>query len=468
MKHTPARAVFCLLLVFIVLSSASAQKINLRDPIRLADDQALAAIYYFPHWWDPWKTDDDIVTADLRKMNDLGFNTICLDHEVSQAVDREWYWLDREYRLAGKENMAILPWLQLQAVDRVALMQFSHLQLKPAVNQNGQVEEDYCIYRDGDFKKALAHYVSVYLDRYINDPALLRIKDRGKLRPMVGLMVEVGWRNADGYPLSFDEETNDYFRRWMKSTSFNLAQLNEKWGTDFKSFDEIDPCDKAVFDYSSAEKSNMSPAVQEHMQFRARLINDALRDVAKEVRKRHKDVLFVAEVAYPFSSEDPAAAAYRWNSASDMRTVQFADIVLVRGQGTTCAGQMEKDHDTLILNGKRVILAQRIGSDVPHAAAVALALDCARTANGFAYYNWNETADDHSAIYNKEDRQALVKLMTSTYEMLYDVNKRHDVAAQPAVSLAPVELPPAQTNLEDVVAQPESEEASVPEQPATE
>jgi len=427
------RTAFCLLVISIA-ANAFASRINLKDPIKLADDQTLRAVYFFPHWWDPWKSEDAAVTADLQKMKALGLNAICVDHEVSQAIDRDWYWLDREYKLAAAEKMSILPWLQLQCVDRNALMQFSRLDLKPAVNQDKQIEADFANFRDGEFKRALTHYVNVYLDRYENDPALLRIKERNKLRPVVGLVVEAGWRNGSGLPLSFDDDTNAYFRKWMKSSYHNLAQLNSKWGTTYKSFDEIDPCDKTIFNYAFEDKGNMPMAVREHTHFRARIISDMLSSVAHDVQKKHKDVLFVAEVAYPFSSDDPNASVYHWNSADEYKSVDFADIIFIRTLGNTSTGQLAKEQELMMLNGKRLILAYRLFDDSAPSTPVALALDCAMSANGLAYYNWNETKDTSSSIYDKPEKQSLVQLLTTTYAMLYDVDKRHGM-------VTPVSLP---------------------------
>lgn len=454
-RITISRIITCILLMGVAAGVVHAGKIQLRDPLKLPNDEVLKAIYLYPHWWDPWKSDDASLSADLAKIKSLGFNTVCLDHEVSQAIDRDWYWLDREYKLVAKENMYILPWLQLQAVDRISLMKFSHLQLKQAVNQDKQEEEDCANYRDSEFRHALAHYISVYLDRYENDPALLRVKDnRGKLRPVIGLMVEVGWRNPEGLPLSFDEDTNAYFRKWIKAYYHNLDHLNSKWGTSFKSFDEIDPCDKAVFNYDQPDKDNMPPAVKEHVLFRARLIADALQDVASQVRKRHKDVLFVAEIAYPFSADHPDAKVYRWNNANEYKAVEFADIIFIRTVGNTSVGQVAKEQELMMMNGKKLILAYRLFADATPKRAVGFALDCASSANGLAYYNWNEKADDSSAIFDKPDRQALAGLMTSAYDMLYDIDKRHDLATvspaaatsmSPADSAAP--LPSAEISL---------------------
>lgn len=437
MNRSGLRVAAYLLLACMLTSLESAAKLGMREPVKLANGELLKAIYFFPHWWDPWKSDDAALTADLVKMKDLGLNTVCVDHEVSQAIDREWYWLDREYKLVGREGMFILPWLQLHSLDRTSLMKFSHLELKQAVNQEKQPQEDCVVYRDGAFKKALTHYISVYLDRYRDDPALLRIKDRGKLRPVVGLMLEAGWRNADGLPLSFDEETNAYFRKWMRATYHDMRDLNSKWGTKYKSFDEIDPCDRAVFNYDHKDKKNMPPPVREHVRFRARLINDALKDVAEQVRKRHRDVLFVVEVAYPFGSEDPKASAYRWNNANEYKAIESADILLVRTLGDACSKGAKKDFELMMLGGKRVILAYRLFDGSSTENAVSLALDCASSANGLAYYNWNETKDPASAAYNKPERQTLLRLMTITYDRL------HGADAKPSMTTAPAQVAPA-------------------------
>ena len=453
------RAILCLLLISIAAGGFAA-RINLKDPIKLADDQTLRAVYYFPHWWDPWKSDDAAVTADLKKMKEIGLNTICVDHEVSQAIDRDWYWLDREYKLATAEKMSILPWLQLQCVDRSALMKFSRLELKPAVNQDKQVEDDFANFRDGEFKRALTHYINVYLDRYGNDPALLRIKDKGKLKPMIGIVVEAGWRNGSGLPLSFDDDTNAYFRKWMKASYHDLAQLNAKWGTNYENFDEIDPCDKTIFDYSFADKANMPMAIREHTHFRARMVSDMLSSVASDVLKKHKDVLFVAEVAYPFISDDPNASAYHWNSANEYKAVDFADMIVIRTLGGTSTGQFAKENELIMLNGKRLILSYRLFDDSTSSKAVSLALDCAVSCNGLAYYSWNETKDTSSAIYDKPEKQSLVQLLTTTYDTLYNVDKRHAVVipvSQPAVSPVEPPAPKAENSAEPPAAAPAPE-----------
>lgn len=427
------------LLVFLLAVAVGAAQARVLEPVRTSDGQALKAMYFYPHWWDPWKSDDAALSADMKKIKDLGFNTICVDHEASQAVDNDFGWLNREYKFAAQQNLFILPWLQLQAADRQGLMKFSHLKLQAAVDQDKKVQEDYINFRDQEFKDALARYVSAYLDQYADSPALLKVKVGKKVVPVVGLIIEAGWHDGSGMPLSFDEDTNAYFRKWMKSSHHDIKQLNKKWGTSYKSFDEIDPCDKKIFDYACTDKENMPMAVREHTLFRARMINEAMEYATHQVRKHHKDVQFVAEVAYPFGSTSPDAGVYRWNAANDQKAIEFSDILFVRTTGGTITGEVKKQQNRAIADGKQVVTAYRLTDGATQKNAIGLAIDGAESGNGIAYYNWNEHADNASAAYNNADRQALLKTMTDVYTLLCDPEQRHNLVAAPADTVKPVE-----------------------------
>ncbi|HEY3299037.1 MAG TPA: hypothetical protein VGK34_10310, partial [Armatimonadota bacterium] len=393
------------------------------------------------HWWEPLKSSDTALSADFQKIKCLGFNTVCVDHEVSQAIDNDWGWISREYKLAGEQKVSILPWLQLQGADRKALIEFSHIQIKPAVNQDQKEEDDYVRFLDPDFRQALTLYISVYLDRYINDPSILKVRVDGKLRPVVGLMLEAGWHNGNGQPLSFDAQSNKYFRDWMRSSHHDLAQLNKQWGTRYKSFDEIDPCDKSIFNYDFADKSNMPVAVREHANVRASAINDTLRHIARKVRERHKDVLFVAEVAYPIGSDNSDAATYRWNAASEYKTVEAADIVFVRTMGDTVTGEAKNQQEFMLGKGKQVVTAYRLMNGASPRKAAAFALDGAIMGNGLAYYNWNEHADRASAISDNPEKQAQIKSMNEMYDLLCSPEQRHLLNAPVPAAETPQGIP---------------------------
>jgi len=199
------------------------------------------------------------------------------------------------------------------------------------------------------------------------------------------------------------------------------------------------------------------------------VIKECLQDVAREVRKKHKDIFFVAEVAYPFESSDPNAEVYRWNNANDAIAVDFADIVFVRTLGGPVVKPVVKNGGLLQPETKRVILAYRLFDNAEATAAVNLALDCAINSNGFAYYNWNEKADQTSAIFDKPERQSLVKIMTGAYDVFSDFEKTRDtVPVVPAIQTpAPAPTVPVQPVSETApVAAPAPVEETAPPTPA--
>jgi len=57
------------------------------EPLRLADGRPFVCVYYFGHWWDPWKSDDDAMRKDLQTLKEMGVSVLGVDHEWSQAID---------------------------------------------------------------------------------------------------------------------------------------------------------------------------------------------------------------------------------------------------------------------------------------------------------------------------------------------------------------------------------------------
>ena len=54
-----------IVLLTLVCVSLSAGLAAGASPLRLANDEPLVCIYYFPHWWEPWKSSDEAVLRDL-------------------------------------------------------------------------------------------------------------------------------------------------------------------------------------------------------------------------------------------------------------------------------------------------------------------------------------------------------------------------------------------------------------------
>ena len=90
------------------------------DPLRLGDGRPFACVYYFGHWWDPWKSDDRPIRKDFSRLKDMGISVLCVDHEWSQAIDGNWRLLDRGHRLARESGMGIVPWLSLKSWSDIA------------------------------------------------------------------------------------------------------------------------------------------------------------------------------------------------------------------------------------------------------------------------------------------------------------------------------------------------------------
>lgn len=89
-------------------------------PLRTNEGQPLCAVCFFTHWWEPWRSQDGAILADLSRLRAGGINTLLVDHEWSQAIDGNWRLLDRGHRLARESGMGIVPWLSLKSWSDIA------------------------------------------------------------------------------------------------------------------------------------------------------------------------------------------------------------------------------------------------------------------------------------------------------------------------------------------------------------
>jgi len=317
---------FLLGLVFVSRAAAA-------EPLRLTNGEPLTCSYFFPHWWEPWKSDDQAVLRDLQRLREMGFNTLLVDHEWSQAIDGNWRWLGRTFDLAARANLQVVPWLSLKTWcdihagdrERLAQQQFG-VKLRYGLRQDGTPTAPL-IYDDSVIQLG-AKYAEAYLGRYLKRP-LLRLRWNGKDRPVISLGVESAW---DG---SFDEGTNLLFARWLRSRYRDISSLNQAWGTHYAGFEEVDPRDKAVFDYGGHMKGQAKRAapVEDHVAFRAQMISDAQSRIGALLRRKHPEMLLLAEVPYQYGSEHPDARGYRICFGANPESCDWADIVLFRNTG---------------------------------------------------------------------------------------------------------------------------------------
>jgi len=159
-------------------------------PLTLEGGSPLVGVYFFTHWWEPWKSSDDAIVKDLKRLKSMGFNTIFLDHEWSQMIDGDWKLLDRGHRLAKQEGMQILPWLSIKAGSdlgspdrRARVKRMYGVDIRMGVAGDGS--EDRTKPYDEAVVEAGARYCLDYLERYLQGGALLSVMVDGKPRPVV-------------------------------------------------------------------------------------------------------------------------------------------------------------------------------------------------------------------------------------------------------------------------------------------
>lgn len=207
-----------------VRASASAHAAEAQLPLCLPNGEPLMVVYFLGHWWEPWKSDDDAIRRDLKRLRGMGFNPLLVDHEFPQMLDGNWKWLDREHRLAKECGFTLLPWLKvycgrdIAVGDRcqVASRMFSMPEVPLTVTQDGQLGA--ALITVEAFKEYLLAYATAYLERYRDDGALLRVMEDGKPCPVISLSVEMDFT-------AFDPETNEGLRKWLR----------EKYGADILS-----------------------------------------------------------------------------------------------------------------------------------------------------------------------------------------------------------------------------------------
>ncbi|NLH98527.1 MAG: hypothetical protein GX446_03440 [Chthonomonadales bacterium] len=377
-----------------------------RNPLRLPDGQPLTCIYFFPHWWEPWKSDDEAIRADLKRLRGMGYNTLLLDHEWSQAIDGDWKWLDRSHRLAKEAGLAIVPWLSPKTWSDVLpgrrhelAKQWFGVDFPFGRQQDGSPAAP--IIWDRAVHVAGVRYARMYLDRYA-DQALLRVRWGGKDRPVVSLSVESAW---DG---GFDDGSIERFRAWCRRKYGSIKALNERWGTAIADWSAIQPRDRAMFDYAGhAEGKAARPQpVEDHVLFRSETIRDVLAGIGREVRRTHPDVLLMAEYPYQYDAEHPHARAYRVQYGADPISCDWADIVLIRATGPLSASELAALERHRRRTGQRFILTYRTYSDwdvFPASDAFSRSVEtyagqAARYGDGFGFYSWNEMVDTHVAF----------------------------------------------------------------------
>ncbi len=389
----------------VLLSAARAAAPRLR----LADGRPVLAVYYFGHWWDPWKSDDDAIRRDFARLRAMGVSVILCDHEWSQAIDGDWRWLDREHRLAREAGLVIVPWLSLKTFCDIEFggrqelaKKWYGVDLVYGCDQSGKPTGPLP-YHPATAEFAVK-WTKAYIDRYRDTGALARVQLGDREGIWVAPTVEIGWPG----PGSFDGVTGLMLSRWVRAKYGTVGRLNQAWGTEFGSWWDIDQRDAEVFDYKSTLGQEKHPqAIVDRTAFCAELLGDGLARIGAEVRRAVSDAIVGSEVPYQLGSQHPHALYYARDYCAEPVAAEHAEILVVRATGVLTPAEL-KLQDQYRDRGHAVVLTFRTygntySSDAPEegldrAAFVRKIAEQARDhADGLGFYSWNEMVDTHVA-----------------------------------------------------------------------
>lgn len=447
----------CLLLLVLTLPAFAEdgnETLPVREPIVLQSGEPLVCIYYFTHWWEPWRSSDEKILQDFKLLRQSGFNTILLDHEYSQAMDGDFRLLDRGHRLAKEAGLQIVPWLSLKTFsDMTSEARRQHSQEKYGASVT-VTDEGFLPYGDGTIDFAVA-YAEDYLERY-KDEALLYVRQDGEKCPVISLTVEAAWL----WQSSLDSGTRVLFIQWLRDKYETVESLNVIWRTEFDNFFQIDPTDEELFDYQEAmdsAKRVIPQPVMDHVLFRAELVSDAMSLMKARLRKTWPNLLIVAEIPYPFADEHPHAWSYTLDSGSIAPMVKYADWLILRGGGRLTQKSRDAISDHVDMTGQKVVVAHRISPTQGPGRALVKGMDdiaknyaneAAIYFNGIGYYSWNEMVDVHMfpnegtsapadafCQVTQQQYEELMKIVTGinfSYRKIYEQGKE-EVESKPAL-----------------------------------
>ena len=375
--------------------------------LELTDGRPVVGVYYFGHWWNPWKSDDDAIRTDLHRLRRMGVSVLFTDHEWTQAIDGDWRWLDREHRLAREAGLVIVPWLSLKTFSDVSpgprhelAKKWFGVDLVYGVDQKGKKCAPLPWARQT--LEFATRWTQAYIDRYRETGALAHIRVNGREGIWVCPTVEIAWVG----PGSFDPTTIFMFQRYAKGRYGTVAALNKAWNTQYTNFWDIDPRNPAIFDIAGAThgKADHPVAVEQWCMFSAELLNDSLDRIGTAIRRAVPDVVIGTEIPYQLESRHPHAVSYRLGYAAAPEAVEHAEILVVRATGPLTPAEMAAQ-DAYRKRGHAVVLAYRtyrrwstfVTAPDYQTRVAAFAGQALEHADGLGFYAWNEMVDTHVA-----------------------------------------------------------------------
>jgi hypothetical protein len=207
------------------------------------DNSPLFAIH-FANFFEPYFSSREMVDIALKELKHLGINSIILDSKL---------WSDfSEYFKIGKES----PYVSMQkyivnkcreqqlGVSFLALYLCGD-NLYPKIydnppefvdqptDLNGDLIRGYKLWSDAQIKEQICHCLNLY-KHIAKDIPTKATDDTGRER------LPFYFYHDPAFCPSFNKDDIEYYLTWLKK-KYSLEQLNERYKTSFKSFDEVGP-----------------------------------------------------------------------------------------------------------------------------------------------------------------------------------------------------------------------------------
>ncbi len=192
---------------------------------------------------------------DLRKMSELGFNTVkfWVQWRWNNPEEGVYYWddIDELMRLSEKYNLKVMlntifdvapSWIYKKFND-ASMITLSGMKVGPQTQPHRQIGGlGYCFNHDGIVEYFFA-FLQETINRYKDHPAL-EIWNVGSEPELTSSMAEMRAYSDDaskiGDMLCYCPNCEKKFKHWLEEKYKSIAKLNISWNRNYISFDDVE------------------------------------------------------------------------------------------------------------------------------------------------------------------------------------------------------------------------------------
>ncbi len=199
-------------------------------------------ILSFYTWWEPEKDLGPGMFASLDRIRSLGFDCISYDIQYTwlRAARETWEKVLKACRERGISVVPVVSYGYLPGAR--ALSELTQMPVTTAIDSAGSPTDNIDVH-DLANTEPMIEYLKLLIDAYEDD--MFKVRGRTLLNFWEPSMVD--WGSSQRRHLGYGPEMVADFQRWASRRS-SLAELNQRWGTDFPSVDEIKPPTEGLWD----------------------------------------------------------------------------------------------------------------------------------------------------------------------------------------------------------------------------